>query len=105
MRRGYFLLIEKQDGNPGPGDHVHRLVLTAWRASVCRYRYFKSEFQVARGTRRVAGGHATMLEKYYETIRHFTARDYGLRLLTGEAQAFSDRLVEKPAARPRSQVS
>jgi len=88
------LLIET-DGNPVPGDHV-----TGWFDSVggkrLRYAIFKSDVPVARGTVVLLQGRNECIEKYYETIRHFTARGLWVATFDWRGQGLSDRLLKNP---------
>mgnify|MGYP003646335494 CR=1 FL=1 len=88
------LLIE-MDGNPVPGNHV-----TGWFDSVggkrLRYAIFKSAVPVARGTVVLLQGRNECIEKYYETIRHFTARGLWVATFDWRGQGLSDRLTKNP---------
>jgi lysophospholipase len=86
------LLIET-DGNPVPGNHV-----TGWFDSVggkrLRYAIFKSDVPVARGTVVLLQGRNECIEKYYETIRHFTGRGLWVATFDWRGQGLSDRLLK-----------
>ena len=88
------LLIET-DGNPVPDNHV-----TGWFDSVggkrLRYAIFKSHVPVARGTVVLLQGRNECIEKYYETIRHFTARGLWVATFDWRGQGLSDRLLKNP---------
>ncbi|MEM5474677.1 alpha/beta hydrolase [Hoeflea sp. AS60] len=88
------LLIET-DGNPVPGNHV-----TGWFDSVrgkrLRYAIFKSDVPVARGTVVLLQGRNECIEKYYETIRHFTGRGLWVATFDWRGQGLSDRLLKNP---------
>jgi len=86
------LLIET-DGNPVPNNHV-----TGWFKSVggkrLRYAIFKSHVPVARGTVVLLQGRNECIEKYYETIRHFTDRGLWVATFDWRGQGLSDRLTK-----------
>lgn len=88
------LLIET-DVNPVPDNHV-----TGWFNSVggkrLRYAIFKSHVPVARGTVVLLQGRNECIEKYYETIRHFTARGLWVATFDWRGQGLSDRLLKNP---------
>ncbi|MGJ8571618.1 MAG: alpha/beta fold hydrolase [Hoeflea sp.] len=88
------LLIET-DGNPVPDNHV-----TGWFEGVggkrLRYAIFKSRVPVARGTVVLLQGRNECIEKYYETIRHFTARGLWVATFDWRGQGRSDRLLKNP---------
>ncbi|SOE16373.1 lysophospholipase [Hoeflea halophila] len=88
------LLIET-DGNPVPGNHV-----TGWFKSAgdkrLRYAIFKSHVPVARGTVVLLQGRNESIEKYYETIRHFTNRGLWVATFDWRGQGLSDRLTKNP---------
>jgi lysophospholipase len=87
-------LIET-DGNQAPDNHV-----TGWFESAggkrLRYAIFKSEVTVARGTVVLLQGRNESIEKYYETIRHFTARGLWVATFDWRGQGLSDRLLNNP---------
>lgn len=86
------LLIET-DGNPVPDNHV-----TGWFEGVggkrLRYAIFKSRVPVARGTVVLLQGRNECIEKYYETIRHFTARGLWVATFDWRGQGLSERLLK-----------
>jgi lysophospholipase len=88
------LLIDTAD-NPTPGNHV-----VGWFESVggkrLRYAIFKSDMSVARGTVVLLQGRNECIEKYYETIRHFTARGLWVATFDWRGQGLSDRLLKNP---------
>jgi lysophospholipase len=88
------LLIETE-GNPVPGNHV-----AGWfegsGGKRLRYAIFKSDVPVARGTVVLLQGRNECIEKYYETIRHFTGRGLWVATFDWRGQGRSDRLVKNP---------
>jgi lysophospholipase len=94
MNNDLPLLIET-DGNPVPDNHV-----TGWFEGVggkrLRYAIFKSRVPVARGTVVLLQGRNECIEKYYETIRHFTARGLWVATFDWRGQGLSDRLLKNP---------
>jgi lysophospholipase len=94
MNNDLPLLIET-DGNPVPDNHV-----TGWFEGVggkrLRYAIFKSHVPVARGTVVLLQGRNECIEKYYETIRHFTARGLWVATFDWRGQGLSDRLLKNP---------
>ncbi|WP_052161372.1 alpha/beta hydrolase [Hoeflea sp. BAL378] len=87
-------LIET-DGNPVPDNHV-----VGWFTSAggkrLRYAIFKSDVPVARGTVVLLQGRNECIEKYYETIRHFTDRGLWVATFDWRGQGLSDRLTKNP---------
>ena len=87
-------LIET-DGNPVPDNHV-----VGWFTSAggkrLRYAIFKSDVPVARGTVVLLQGRNECIEKYYETIRHFTGRGLWVATFDWRGQGLSDRLTKNP---------
>ncbi len=87
-------LIET-DGNPVPGNHV-----VGWFNGVggkrLRYAIFKSEISVAAGTVVLLHGRNECIEKYYETIRHFTERGLWVATFDWRGQGLSQRLQKNP---------
>jgi lysophospholipase len=87
-------LIETDD-NPVPDNHV-----TGWFEGVggkrLRYAIFKSHVPVARGTVVLLQGRNECIEKYFETIRHFTARGLWVATFDWRGQGLSDRLLKNP---------
>ena len=87
-------LIETDD-NPAPGNYV-----TGWFEGVggkrLRYAIFKSDITVARGTVVLLQGRNECIEKYYETIRHFTGRGLWVATFDWRGQGLSDRLLKNP---------
>lgn len=88
------LLIETED-NPVPPNHV-----VGWFESVnrkrLRYAIFKSDAPMARGTVVLLQGRNECIEKYYETIRHFTARGLWVATFDWRGQGLSQRLTKNP---------
>jgi lysophospholipase len=88
------LLIETE-GNPVPGNHV-----AGWfegsGGKRLRYAIFKSDVPVARGTVVLLQGRNECIEKYYETIRHFTGRGLWVATFDWRGQGRSERLVKNP---------
>ena len=88
------MLIET-DGNPVPGNH-----LVGWFKGVggkrLRYAIFKSDMSVARGTVVLLQGRNESIEKYYETVRHFTGRGLWVATFDWRGQGLSDRLLKNP---------
>jgi len=87
-------LIET-DGNPVPGNHV-----VGWFNGVggkrLRYAIFKSDVSVAAGTVVLLHGRNECIEKYYETIRHFTERGLWVATFDWRGQGLSQRLLKNP---------
>ena len=82
-------------GNPVPGNHV-----VGWFDSAggkrLRYAIFKSDVPVARGTVVLLQGRNECIEKYYETIRHFTERGLWVATFDWRGQGLSQRLLKNP---------
>jgi lysophospholipase len=87
-------LIET-DGNPVPGNRV-----VGWFNGVggkrLRYAIFKSDVSVAAGTVVLLHGRNECIEKYYETIRHFTERGLWVATFDWRGQGLSQRLLKNP---------
>lgn len=87
-------LIET-DGNPAPGNHV-----VGWFRGVggkrLRYAIFRSDASMAGGTVVLLQGRNECIEKYYETIRHFTARGLWVATFDWRGQGLSERLLKNP---------
>ncbi|MCY0096572.1 alpha/beta fold hydrolase [Hoeflea ulvae] len=87
-------LIET-DGNPVPGNHV-----VGWFNGVggkrLRYAIFKSDVPVAAGTVVLLHGRNECIEKYFETIRHFTDRGLWVATFDWRGQGLSQRLLKNP---------
>ncbi|WP_422371469.1 alpha/beta fold hydrolase [Hoeflea sp.] len=94
MKQDAALLIETE-GNPAPDNHV-----AGWFESAggkrLRYAIFKSRSVRARGTVVLLQGRNECIEKYYETIRHFTARGLWVATFDWRGQGLSDRLTRNP---------
>ena len=88
------LLIETEN-NPVPGNHVSGW-LEGSGGKRLRYAIFKSDVPVARGTVVLLQGRNECIEKYYETIRHFTGRGLWVATFDWRGQGKSDRLVKNP---------
>tara|TARA_R110002020_G_scaffold316361_6_gene531492 strand:- start:18259 stop:19245 length:987 start_codon:yes stop_codon:yes gene_type:complete len=86
------ILIET-DSNPAPGNHVVGWFRSA-RGKRLRYAIFKSDVSVARGTVVLLHGRNECIEKYYETIRHFTDRGLWVATFDWRGQGLSDRLLK-----------
>lgn len=88
------LLIE-MDGNSAPGNHV-----IGWFDGVgkkrLRYAIFRSDAPIARGTVVLLQGRNECIEKYYETIRHFTGRGLWVATFDWRGQGRSDRVSKNP---------
>lgn len=86
-------LLIGMDDNPVPGNHV-----SGWFEGVggkrLRYAIFKSDIPVARGTVVLLQGRNECIEKYYETIRHFTQRGLWVATFDWRGQGRSDRLLK-----------
>tara|TARA_R110002020_G_scaffold64925_11_gene171875 strand:- start:614 stop:1600 length:987 start_codon:yes stop_codon:yes gene_type:complete len=87
-------LIET-DGNPVPDNHVVGW-FTGAGGKRLRYAIFKSDVSVARGTVVLLQGRNECIEKYYETIRHFTGRGLWVATFDWRGQGLSDRLTKNP---------
>ncbi len=59
-----------------------------------RYAIFRSTVTVARGTVVILQGRNECIEKYYETIRHFTGRGLWVATFDWRGQGGSDRLLK-----------
>ncbi|PWV97213.1 lysophospholipase [Hoeflea marina] len=81
--------------NPTPGNHVSGYFTTFDRRRL-RYAIFKTEKTVARGTIVLLQGRNETIEKYYETIRHFTARGLWVATFDWRGQGGSPRLLKNP---------
>lgn len=94
MKQDASLLIETP-GNPVPGNHV-----AGWFESAggkrLRYAIFKSEATTARGTVVLLQGRNECIEKYYETIEHFTRRGLWVATFDWRGQGLSERLTKNP---------
>lgn len=94
MKQDASLLIETP-GNPVPGNHV-----AGWFDSAggkrLRYAIFKSETTTARGTVVLLQGRNECIEKYYETIGHFTRRGLWVATFDWRGQGLSERLTKNP---------
>lgn len=88
-------LLFETAANPAPANHV-----CGWFDGIggkrLRYAIFKSDVPVARGTVVVLQGRNEYIEKYYETIRHFTARGLWVATFDWRGQGLSDRLLKNP---------
>ena len=80
------------DGNPVPGNHIVGWFNSAGRKRL-RYAIFKSDVSVARGTVVLLQGRNECIEKYFETIRHFTDRGLWVATFDWRGQGGSDRLL------------
>lgn len=83
------------DGNPVPGNHIVGWFNSAGRKRL-RYAIFKSDVSVARGTVVLLQGRNECIEKYFETIRHFTDRGLWVATFDWRGQGLSDRLLKNP---------
>jgi lysophospholipase len=94
MEQDIELLIETA-GNPVPGNHI-----AGWFESTggkrLRYAIFKSDTTRARGTVVLLQGRNECIEKYYETIEHFTRRGLWVATFDWRGQGLSDRLTKNP---------
>ncbi|OCW59375.1 alpha/beta fold hydrolase [Hoeflea olei] len=88
-------ILVETDGNPVPDKHV-----VGWFTSAggkrLRYAIFKSDVPVARGTVVLLQGRNESIEKYFETIRHFTDRGLWVATFDWRGQGMSDRLLKNP---------
>lgn len=82
-------------GNPVPENHVVGW-FTGHGGKRLRYAIFKSERSVARGTVVLLQGRNECIEKYFETIRHFTGRGLWVATFDWRGQGGSDRLLKNP---------
>jgi lysophospholipase len=84
------LLIETE-GNPVPGNHV-----AGWfegsGGKGCAMQSSSPTRTWARGTVVLLQGRNECIEKYYETIRHFTGRGLWVATFDWRGQGRSDRL-------------
>jgi len=87
-------LIET-DGNPVPNNHI-----VGWFNSAggkrLRYAIFRADVPVALGTVVLLQGRNECIEKYAETIRHFTDRGLWVATFDWRGQGLSDRLLKNP---------
>jgi lysophospholipase len=88
MNRTIALLIETA-GNPVPAT-CRGLVRSAGGKRL-RYAIFKSDTTRARGTVVLLQGRNECIEKYYETIEHFTRRGLWVATFDWRGQGLSDR--------------
>lgn len=94
MKQDASLLIETP-GNRVPGNHVAGWFESA-RGKRLRYAIFKSDTTTARGTVVLLQGRNECVEKYYETIEHFTKRGLWVATFDWRGQGLSDRLTKNP---------
>jgi lysophospholipase len=89
------LLIETE-GNPVPGNHVAGWFEGAGgkTAALCHLQVRRAV--KARGTVVLLQGRNECIEKYYETIRHFTGRGLWVATFDWRGQGLSERLVKNP---------
>lgn len=83
------------DSNTAPGNHAVGW-FTGTGGKRLRYAIFRSDVTVARGTVVLLQGRNECIEKYYETIRHFTARGLWVATFDWRGQGLSDRLLKNP---------
>lgn len=88
-------LLRATPDNPVPENHVAGY-FTARDGTRLRYAIFKSSATVARGTVVLLQGRNESIEKYFETIRHFTARGLWVATFDWRGQGGSDRLLKNP---------
>lgn len=79
--------------NPVPEKHVAGHI-RARDGKKLRYAIFKCDAPVARGTIVLLHGRNEFIEKYFETIRHFTDRGMWVATFDWRGQGGSDRLVD-----------
>lgn len=89
------VLLLATPGNPVPENHVAGY-FTARDGVRLRYAIFRSTATVARGTVVLLQGRNECIEKYFETIRHFTARGLWVATFDWRGQGGSDRLLKNP---------
>jgi lysophospholipase len=81
--------------NPVPGNHVVGY-FEGRDGRRLRYAIFKSGTTIAKGTVVLLHGRNEFIEKYFETIRHFTSLGFWVATFDWRGQGGSDRLLKKP---------
>ncbi|TDH35071.1 alpha/beta hydrolase [Pseudohoeflea suaedae] len=81
--------------NPVPENHVVGYFETRDKRRL-RYAVFKSETRIAKGTIVLLHGRNEYIEKYFETIRHFTGLGFWVATFDWRGQGGSDRLLKRP---------
>lgn len=90
-------ILRASKGNPVPENHVAGF-FAGHKGCRLRYAIFKSEAQIATGTVVLLPGRNESIEKYYETIRHLTARGLWVAIFDWRGQGGSERLLKKRRA-------
>ncbi len=81
--------------NPVPENHVAGHFETRDKRKL-RYAIFKSDLRIAKGTIVLLHGRNEFIEKYFETIRHFTDLGFWVATFDWRGQGGSDRLLKRP---------
>ena len=81
--------------NPVPDNHVAGY-FEGRDGRKLRYAIFKSGAPVAKGTVVLLHGRNEFIEKYFETIRHFTDLGFWVATFDWRGQGGSDRLTKRP---------
>ena len=81
--------------NPVPENHIAGY-FEGRDGRKLRYAIFKSGTTVAKGTVVLLHGRNEFIEKYFETIRHFTERGLWVATFDWRGQGGSDRLTKRP---------
>lgn len=87
-------VLHETPGNPVPDNHVAGY-FTGHGNCKLRYAIFKASATVAKGTVVLLPGRNETIEKYFETIRHFTARGLWVATFDWRGQGGSDRLLKR----------
>ncbi len=83
-------ILHDTPGNSVPGNHIAGF-FQGHRGVKLRYAIFRSETSVAKGTVIILQGRNESIEKYFETIRHITARGLWVATFDLRGQGKSDR--------------
>lgn len=83
-------ILHETPGNPVPGNHIVGF-FRGHRGTSLRYAIFRCEAPVSKGTVVLLQGRNECIEKYFETIRHLTARGLWVATFDLRGQGRSDR--------------
>jgi lysophospholipase len=81
--------------NPVPDNHVAGY-FDGCDGRRLRYAIFRCDASVAKGTVVLLHGRNEFIEKYFETIRHFTGLGFWVATFDWRGQGGSDRLLKRP---------
>lgn len=87
---GMDAILHETPGNPVPGNHIAGF-FKGHRGVNLRYAVFRGETSIAKGTVVLLQGRNECIEKYFETIRHLTARGLWVATFDLRGQGRSDR--------------